>query len=58
MFGKKTIAPILVIVISLVLFVLNLIELNKGNSAILGIISNILLIVAMIVVIREKKNKG
>tara|TARA_R110002012_G_scaffold66614_2_gene174139 strand:+ start:13793 stop:13969 length:177 start_codon:yes stop_codon:yes gene_type:complete len=57
MFVKKTIAPVLVIVISLALLVINLIELKKGNSALWGIISNILLIVAMVAVIREKKSK-
>ena len=57
MFVKKTIAPVLVIVISLALLVINLIELKKANSALWGIISNILLIVAMVAVIREKKSK-
>lgn len=57
MFVKKAIAPVLVIVISLALLVINLIELKKGNSALWGIISNILLIVAMVAVIREKKSK-
>ncbi|MBA4745309.1 MAG: hypothetical protein H2058_08625 [Muricauda sp.] len=57
MFGKKAIAPVLLIVISLALLVINLIELKKGNSALWGIVSNILLIVAMVAVIREKKSK-
>ncbi|MEQ5791045.1 hypothetical protein J4E06_08280 [Muricauda sp. NFXS6] len=57
MFVKKGIAPVLLIVISLALLVINLIELKKGNSALWGIISNILLIVAMVAVIREKKSK-
>ncbi|MHA7831624.1 MAG: hypothetical protein ACX93O_11035 [Flagellimonas sp.] len=57
MFVKKAIAPVLLIVISLALLVINLIELKKGNSALWGIISNILLIVAMVAVIREKKPK-
>ena len=57
MFVKKAISPVLVIVISLALLVINLIELKKGNSALWGIISNILLIVAMVAVIREKKSK-
>ncbi len=57
MFVKKAIAPVLVIVISLALLVINLIELKKANSALWGIISNILLIVAMVAVIREKKSK-
>ncbi|HKL90668.1 MAG TPA: hypothetical protein VJ880_05760 [Allomuricauda sp.] len=57
MFVNKAIAPVLLIVISLALLVINLIELKKGNSALWGIISNILLIVAMVAVIREKKSK-
>ena len=58
MFDKKTIAPLVVIVISLVLFVINLLELKNGNSAIWGIVSNILLIIAMVIVIFENKKKS
>lgn len=58
MFDKKTIAPLVVIVISLVLFVINLLELKNGNSAIWGIVSNILLIIAMVVVIIENKKNS
>lgn len=58
MFGKKALAPLVVILISLVLFVINLMELKNGNSAIWGIVSNILLIIAMVVVIIENKKKS
>ena len=36
MFGKKAIAPLVVIVISLVLFVINLIELKNGKKFLIG----------------------
>ena len=58
MFDKKTIAPLVVIVISLVLLVINLMGLKNGNTAIWGIVSNILLIIAMVVVIIENKKKS
>lgn len=58
MFGKKAIAPLVVIVISLVLFVINLIELKNGNGEIWGMVSNILLIIAMALVIIGNKKKS
>ncbi|WP_127136049.1 hypothetical protein [Flagellimonas oceanensis] len=58
MFDKKTIAPLVVIVISLVLLVINLMGLKNGNTAIWGIVSNILLIIAMVIVIFENKKKS
>jgi len=58
MFGKKAIAPLVLIIISFVLFILNLFELKKGNSAIWGMVSNILLIVAMVFVIIDNKKKS
>ena len=58
MFGKKAIAPLMVIVISLVLFVINLIELKNGNGEIWGMVSNILLIIAMALVIIGNKKKS
>ncbi|WP_437396072.1 hypothetical protein [Flagellimonas lutimaris] len=58
MFGKKAIAPLVLILISLVLFVFNPFELEKSNSAIWGMISNILLIVAMIFVMVGNKKKS
>lgn len=58
MFGKKAIAPLVVIVISLVLFVINLIELKNGNGEIWGMVSNILLIIAMALVLIGNKKKS
>ena len=58
MFGKKAIAPLMVIVISLVLFVINLIELKNGNGEIWGMVSNILLIIAMALVMIGNKKKS
>ena len=58
MFGKKAIAPLVVMVISLVLFVINLIELKNGNGGIWGMVSNILLIIAMALVIIGNKKKS
>ncbi|MFT0713983.1 hypothetical protein [Flagellimonas lutimaris] len=58
MFGKKAIAPLVPILISLVLFVFNLFELKKSNSAIWGMVSNLLLIVAMIFVMIGNKKKS
>jgi len=58
LFGKKAIAPLVLILVSLVLFVFNLFELEKSNSAIWGMISNILLIVAMIFVMVGNKKKS
>ncbi|MBW8198953.1 hypothetical protein [Flagellimonas abyssi] len=58
MFGKKAIAPLVVIVISLVLFVINLIELKNGNGEIWGMVSNILLIIAMALVMIGNKKKS
>ncbi|MBW8242614.1 hypothetical protein K1F50_07360 [Muricauda oceani] len=58
MFGKKAIAPLVVMVISLVLFVINLIELKNGNGGIWGMVSNILLIIAMALVITGNKKKS
>nr|WP_288978417.1 hypothetical protein [uncultured Allomuricauda sp.] len=58
MFGKKAIAPLVVIVISLVLFVINLIEVKNGNGEIWGMVSNILLIIAMALVIIGNKKKS
>jgi len=57
MFGKKAIAPLVPILISLVLFVFNLFELKKSNSAI-WMVSNLLLIVAMIFVMIGNKKKS
>ncbi|MDF0714798.1 hypothetical protein PY092_01440 [Muricauda sp. 334s03] len=57
MFGKKAIAPLVLIIISLVLFVFNLFELKKSNNAIWGMVSNVLLIVAMIFVMVGNKKK-
>ena len=53
MFGKKAILPFILIIASIVLLILNIIELNKNNSSgnIYGPISNVLLILAMIFVI-------
>ncbi|MDF0706894.1 MAG: hypothetical protein VX772_01595 [Bacteroidota bacterium] len=58
MFGKNTTAPLIVILISLVLFVLNIMELKNGNSSIWGMISNVLLIFAMVMVILDRKKKS
>ena len=58
MFGKKAIAPLVVIVISLVLFVINLIEVKNGNGEIWGMVSNILLIIAMALVMIGNKKKS
>lgn len=59
MFGKKAIAPLILILISLVLLVLNLLELNKGKDTIYGALSNLLLIVAMVfVIIGNGKNSN
>ncbi|MER3319493.1 MAG: hypothetical protein RIB79_14465 [Allomuricauda sp.] len=58
MFGKKAIAPLVLILIGLVLFVFNLFELKKSNSAIWGMVSNLLLIVAMIFVLVGNKKKS
>jgi len=58
LFGKKAIAPLVLILVSLVLFVFNLFELEKSNSAIWGMISNILLIVTMIFVMVGNKKKS
>jgi len=58
LFGKKAISPLVLILISLVLFVFNLFELEKSNSAIWGMISNILLIVTMIFVMVGNKKKS
>lgn len=58
MFGKKAIAPLVVILISLVLFVINLMELKNGNNAIWGMVSNILLIIAMVLVMIGNKKKS
>ena len=58
MFGKKAIAPLVVIIISAILFGLNIYEQRNGNGSILGIISNILLIAAMVAVILDNKSKG
>ena len=44
MFGKKAIVPLVLILISLVLFVFNLFEFKNGNRAIWGMVSNVLLI--------------
>lgn len=57
MFGKKAIAPLFVILISLVLFVINLLELKNGNGGIWGLVSNILLIIAMVLVMIGNKKK-
>ncbi|RIV34970.1 hypothetical protein D2V08_06285 [Flagellimonas lutimaris] len=59
MFGKKAIVPLVLILISLVLFVFNLFELEKSNSAIWGMVSNVLLIGAMVFVMvgNNKKSK-
>ena len=53
MFGKRAILPFILLVASVVLLVLNLLELNKeeGSGSIYGPISNFLLIIAMITVI-------
>ena len=58
MFGKKAIAPLVVIVISLVLFVINLIEVKNGNGEIWGMVSNILPIIAMALVMIGNKKKS
>lgn len=58
MFGKEAIAPLVLILIGLVLFVFNLFELKKSNSAIWGMVSNLLLIVAMIFVLVGNKKKS
>lgn len=58
MFGKKAIAPLFVILISLVLFVINLLELKNGNGGIWGLVSNILLIIAMVLIIGNKKKQN
>lgn len=58
MFGKKAIAPLVVIVISPVLFVINLIELKNGNGEVWGMVSNILLIIAMALVMIGNKKKS
>ena len=59
MFGKKAIVPLVLIIISLVLFVFNLFEFKNGNSAIWGMVSNVLLIGAMVFVMvgNNKKSK-
>lgn len=57
MLTKKT-GPYILIIFSLVLLVLNVIEFMDGTSSILSIISNLLLILAMVLVIRENKKKA
>jgi membrane protease YdiL (CAAX protease family) len=55
MFGKKGILPLLLIICSLILFVINLIELKKGavseNGPAYGMLSNVLLIIGMVFVL-------
>nr|WP_297784327.1 hypothetical protein [uncultured Allomuricauda sp.] len=58
MFGKKAIAPLVLILISLVLLIINLMELKNGNSGIWGMVSNILLIIAMVLVMIGNKKKS
>nr|WP_288931154.1 hypothetical protein [uncultured Allomuricauda sp.] len=59
MFGKKAIVPLVLILISLVLFVFNLFEFKNGDRAIWGMVSNVLLIGAMVFVMvgNNKKSK-
>lgn len=57
MFGKKAFFPLVLIIVSLVLFVFNLLEIGKSNHAIWGLLSNILLIIAMVLVMLENKKK-
>lgn len=57
---KKSKIAIVLIIISFVLFVLNILEMNIENATLLsytGPISNVLLILAMIVVIRSEKKR-
>lgn len=58
MFGKKAIGPLVIILISLALFIINLFEMQKDNSTIWGMVSNILLIVAMVLVMVKNTKKS
>ncbi|AEM70379.1 hypothetical protein Murru_1337 [Allomuricauda ruestringensis DSM 13258] len=57
MFGKKSIVALALIIISFVLFVMNLIGLNNGEDTLYGILSNLLLILAMALVIVGERKK-
>ncbi len=56
MFQKKVILPGILLVASLVLLVLNLTS-PDGEINILGVISNVLLILAMVLVIIDNRKK-
>ncbi len=57
MFGKKSIVALVLIIISLALFVLNLIWPNNGEGTSYGVLSYLLLLLAMaMIIIGEKKN--
>ena len=53
MFGKRAILPFVLIIMSIILFVLNISGLNEEDNSgrIYGLISNALLIFAMILVV-------
>jgi len=57
MFGKKAVLPFVLIIASLVLLVLNLTG-PKGEKNIYGAISNVLLILAMVLVIIGNRKKS
>lgn len=58
MFGKKAIGPLVIILISLALFIINLFEMQKDKSTIWEMVSNILLIVAMVLVMVKNTKKS
>ncbi|NDV14618.1 hypothetical protein GO009_01150 [Muricauda sp. TY007] len=58
MFGKKAIGPLVIILIGLALFIINLFEMQKDKSTIWGMVSNILLIVAMVLVMVKNTKKS
>lgn len=51
MFGKRAIAPLILILFGMILFVLNLVELNRGKDTLYGALSNLLIMAAMVLVI-------
>jgi len=60
MFGKRAILPLILILASIVLFLVNLLHRSKRDSfLILGMVSNLLVIAAMVLVlIGNRRRKG
>ena len=57
MFEKKAVLPVVLLIVSLVLLVLNLTS-PEAEINILGVISNVLLILAMVLVIIDNRKKS